>query len=115
TPDGLHEWRKQVKHLWYHTCVLNPIWPKMLDAQAFEFKKIAGHLSNDRDLLLLRQYMLEQAISSSKAEDVQIAIETIDLRRNELQRKAIAIGARVYFEKPRRFANRLQGCWDAWR
>ena len=115
SPEGLHEWRKQVKHLWFQTCVLNPLWPKTLDAQAFELNRIVGHLSSDRNLVLLRQNVEEQALSSSESEHVHIALDAIDVRRDEFQRKAIALGARVYFEKPRRFANRLESYWDAWR
>src|SRR4030095_2103995 len=37
TTENLHEWRKQVKYLWYQVCVLNPMWPRPLDILADEF------------------------------------------------------------------------------
>jgi len=39
----------------------------------------------------------------------------IDQRRNQLQAKAAAPGARIYAEKPKAFTNRMQTNWEAWR
>jgi len=42
-------------------------------------------------------------------------IEEIDQRRGELQFAAISMGERIYDEKPKRFAKRLERRWEAWR
>jgi hypothetical protein len=42
-------------------------------------------------------------------------VALIDQRRGELQVEARRLGERVYVEKPRAFAGRLQGYWQAWR
>src|SRR5262249_30261002 len=60
TTENLHEWRKQVKYLWYQVSVLNPIWPNVLDALAHELNKLADFLSEDHDLAMLRSRAVRQ-------------------------------------------------------
>jgi CHAD domain-containing protein len=115
TTENLHEWRKQVKYLWYQVCVLNPMWPKPLDALAHELGKLADYLSEDHDLALLTRTAIEQSQALGDPGEVEKLILVIDQRRIQLQTKAAALGARIYAEKPKTFANRMQTYWEAWR
>ncbi len=115
TTENLHEWRKQVKYLWYQVCVLNPMWPKPLDILADELSTLADHLSEDHDLALLTRNAIEQAEALGDPAEVEKLILLIDQRRILLQTKAAAVGARIYAEKPKSFVNRMQGYWEAWR
>jgi len=115
TTDNLHEWRKQVKYLWYQVCILNPMWPKPLDVLAHELSKLADYLSEDHDLALLSRTAIEQAQSLGDPGEVEKLILLIDQRRILLQTKAAALGARIYAEKPKAFVNRMQAHWEAWR
>jgi CHAD domain-containing protein len=115
TTENLHEWRKQVKYLWYQVCVLNPMWPKPLDILADELSKLADFLSEDHDLAMLSRAAIEQAQTLGDPAEVENLILLIDQRRIFLQTKAVALGARVYAEKPKAFVNRMQGYWEAWR
>ena len=116
TTKNLHEWRKEVKYLWYQVCVLNPMWPKPLDILAHELSKLADYLSEDHDLSMLTRTAIEQApaLGGDPAE-VEKLILLIDHRRVLLQTKATALGARIYAEKPNAFVNRIQSYWEAWR
>lgn len=113
--ENLHEWRKQVKYLWYQVCVLNPMWPKPLDVLAHELSKLADYLSEDHDLALLSRTAIEQAQSLGDPGEVEKLILLVDQRRILLQTKAAALGARIYAEKPKAFVNRMQSYWEAWR
>lgn len=115
TTENLHEWRKQVKYLWYQVCVLNPIWPKPLDVLARELSKLADYLSEDHDLALLSRTAIEQAQSLGDPAEVEKLISLIDQRRIQLQTKAAALGARIYAERPKMFVDRMQSYWEAWR
>jgi len=115
TTENLHEWRKQVKYLWYQVCILNPMWPKPLDILAHELNKLADYLSEDHDLALLTRTSIEQASALSTPGEVENLILLIDQRRVQLQARAAAIGARIYAEKPKAFVNRMQSYWEAWR
>jgi CHAD domain-containing protein len=113
--ENLHEWRKLVKHLGYQIGVLNPIWPKMLEVHAFELNKLSDYLSEDHDLVLLKTRVLEQAESISQIRDGETLLTVIGVRREQLQRKAMALGARLYAEKPKSLIIRFQTYWQEWR
>jgi hypothetical protein len=87
----------------------------MMDRLADELKTLGEYLSDDHDLALLRQRMLESVETSGDRVDLEALIALIDQRRGELQVEARRLGERVYGEKPRAFACRLQVYWQAWR
>jgi CHAD domain-containing protein len=113
--ENLHEWRKQVKYLWYQVCVLNPMWPKAMDVLAEELNKLADYLSEDHDLAMLSRTAIEQAALLGDAGEVENLILVIDHRRIQLQTKAQSLGGRIYAETPKAFVNRMESYWDAWR
>src|SRR6185436_16307976 len=55
TPENLHEWRKRVKDLWYHTHLLRPIWPEQMCAVADELEALSEQLGDDHDLVMLKE------------------------------------------------------------
>lgn len=113
--ENFHEWRKHVKCLRYQIRLLKPIWPVMMERLSDELDTLGEYLSDDHDLALLRQRVLEAAERSGDRTDLEALIALIDQRRGELQVGARRLGERVYVEKPRAFADRLQVYWQAWR
>jgi CHAD domain-containing protein len=113
--ENFHEWRKDVKCLWYQIRVLKPVWPKMMEQLADELEVLADYLSEDHDLAILRERVLEHAGQSDDRPALETLVALIDQRRGELQVEATHLGARVYGEKPRAFVGRLQAYWQAWR
>jgi CHAD domain-containing protein len=113
--ENFHEWRKQVKCLWYQIRLLKPIWSPMMAKFADELKVLGDCLSDDHDLAILRQRVLEQAEKSGDRTTLEALVALIDQRRGELQVEAQPLGERVYVEKPRAFVARLQAYWQAWR
>jgi CHAD domain-containing protein len=110
-----HEWRKDVKYLRYQIRLLKPIWSMMLEKLGDELETLGEYLSEDHDLALLRQHVLDAVEPTDNGTDVDALIALIDLRRGELQVEAKRLGERVYAEKPRTFTGRLQVYWQAWR
>jgi len=115
TTENLHEWRKQVKYLWYQISVLNPMWPRALDALADDLNRLADYLSEDHDLAMLTTTAIDQAEALGDPAEVEKLILLIDQRRILLQTKAALLGARIYSERPKAFVKRMQGYWEAWR
>jgi CHAD domain-containing protein len=113
--EHFHEWRKEVKCLWYQIRLLKPIWPKIMEKFADELKALGDYLSDDHDLAILRARVLEQAEQSGDRTRLETLVALIDQRRGELQVEAKHLGARIYAEKPRAFVGRLQAYWQAWR
>jgi CHAD domain-containing protein len=113
--ENFHEWRKDVKYLRYQIRIIKPIWSTMLERLGDELETLGEYLSDEHDLALLRQGVLEPAEPPDGHMDIEALIALIDQRRGELQVEAKRLGDRVYAEKPRAFAGRLQVYWQAWR
>jgi CHAD domain-containing protein len=112
--ENFHAWRKEVKYLWYQLRLLKPIWPPMMRTLADELKTLGDRLSDDHDLAVLRQRVLDQAEKLGDRTTLEALIALIDQRRGELQVEAKHLGERLYAEKPQTFVGRLQAYWQAW-
>jgi CHAD domain-containing protein len=105
--ERLHEWRKRVKDLWYQERLLADVWPRVLKAQARELARLGELLGDDHDLAVMRdQLTAPDGVGAGLAVDLEPVLAAIDARRDHLQTRALAIGARVYAEKPGAFARR---------
>jgi CHAD domain-containing protein len=113
--ETFHEWRKQVKHLLYQSQLLRPLWRKSMKALGRELKHLGEYLSDDHDLAILRERVLEQLEGSDHRTEIEALVALIDQRRNELQLNARVLGLRIYAEKPRSFTSRTEAYWQAWR
>jgi len=111
TPERLHEWRKQTKYWWHILEMLEPIDPVPLRARARRVHRLSDQLGEDHDLVVLR----DTASRSSDPATRGIALEKIDRRRLNLQKRAMALGAVIYRERPKTLERRLQRRWRAWR
>lgn len=106
--DGLHEWRKRVKELWYQHTLLRPLWPPVMQAVGDEAHELADRLGDDHDLALLADWVRVHAA----AVDPEF-FEVVDRRRLELQFEAMALGTRLYADKPSAYVSRLKRLWNA--
>jgi len=110
--EELHEWRKRAKDLWYELRLLSPAWPGPLEATAEEAHSLSELLGDHHDLAVLREDLGERNLGLLEAQTLAAAIER---RQEELAEQAQALGRRLYAERPKRFARRLQRYWRAWR
>ncbi|MEA2126943.1 MAG: hypothetical protein QOI80_3725 [Solirubrobacteraceae bacterium] len=98
TVEGLHEWRKRVKDLWYHARLLEAAWPEAFAAIADAAHSLSDLLGDDHDLGVLAEQV---------GHDEPELYLRCHRRRAELQDEAFDLGARLYVEKPRAFARRI--------
>jgi len=112
---NLHELRKRVKDLWYQVRLVREADEHMLGALADHAHDLSDHLGDDHDLALLRETVQRRRTAFAEPAHKRHLLEAIDRRRGELQFAAISLGERVYAEKPKRFAKRLEKRWEAWR
>ena len=105
--EGLHEWRKRVKELWYHHTLLRPLWPPVMQAVGDEAHELADRLGDDHDLVMLAAWIRENTDAEPEF------YEAVDRRRAELQAEAMILGARLYADKPSSYVRRLRRLWDA--
>ena len=107
TVEALHEWRKRVKELWYHHTLLRCAWPPVMAAAGDEAHELANGLGDDHDLAMLADWVREHAVADPEF------FEAVERRRSELQSEAMALGERLYADKPSSYLRRLRGLWMA--
>jgi len=112
--EHLHEWRKQAKYLWHQLQVLQPIQPGQLTALADQAHTLANALGDDHDLAILAHKFLEASDKFPDRATMHTLADLIVHRRALLQEEAMALGHRLYEEKPRKFVGRLREYWRAW-
>lgn len=105
TVDGLHEWRKRVKDLWYHARLLEAAWPGTFRALAEEAHALSDLLGDDHDVGVLIERFGGELWPPSV--DQEAFLELCDKRRAELEADAFALGAKLYAERPKAFARRV--------
>jgi CHAD domain-containing protein len=109
--ESWHAWRKRVKDLWYATRILEPLSPQLkgMVADAEELSDILG-MHNDVSVLAAMIDDHEEAIGVEAAQSLRAALAE---RRDELRRKSVPPGTRLYGESSKALADRLAQYWRA--
>jgi CHAD domain-containing protein len=116
TAQHMHEWRKRVKDLWYHVTLLQDAWRPVLKALADEAHELSERLGDEHDVSVLREWAHAHATSLNGGDPLLRGFDAIVAdRRRELQGEAFGYAARLYADKPRMFADKLDGWWEATR
>ncbi|SOC05058.1 CHAD domain-containing protein [Rhodobacter sp. JA431] len=111
TAENLHAWRSRVKHHWYHTRLLTPIWPEMMAAQASAADTLGEALGLHHDLCAL-----EAALPGPLTEAEAMALgAAITARKDILELQSFAIGARLFADPPEALAARWGKWYKLWR
>jgi len=113
TAENLHEWRKRTKYLWRVLELLHPVAPRRLSILERRTHRLSDQLGQDHDLVVLEHS--KAARSAVPLALREAAQQRIDRRRATLQRRALALGAVVYKDRPRTLERRLRRRWRAWR
>jgi CHAD domain-containing protein len=113
TDEHVHEWRKSVKNLWYHTRLLAPSAPSALAPAITALDNLAEALGDDHDLAVLVERL---AADPHRYGGGLHAINAIEIARSQqavLRRPAFRLGATVYAEKPNAFVARIEAYWTS--
>ncbi len=113
--EMLHEWRKRVKYLWYHTRILQPIWSDPLAELADEIHDLSSYLGDYHDLAVLRETVAGEPDVCGDDRVAEHLVGLIDRRRAELQAAAWPLGERIYVETPSTFVARISAYWEIWQ
>jgi CHAD domain-containing protein len=108
--ERLHEWRKRVKDLWHATQILEPAAPKRLDALARDAHRLSDLLGDDHDLAVLGA-QASRRLSDSDPDALELLEGLIARRRDELQKRALKRGRKLYAPSPAVFAKPLRRGW----
>ena len=111
TPEHFHEWRKRVKYLWHHLELLEPAWPRVLEALADQTHDLSDLLGDEHDRTVLGERIRERPDLVADQDVLRTLTATLDMQREQLRAAARPLGARVYAESPGRFTARIARYW----
>jgi CHAD domain-containing protein len=109
----LHEWRKRIKYHWYHTRLLNPIAPDLIDAHRRACAGLADRLGDRQDFAVLRP-RLEDLEGVLDAESLDVFRGLVLKRQDALERASFAEGQRLLADRPKALKRRWRVWWDVW-
>lgn len=103
-----HEWRKRVKYLWYHSLLLEDLWPGLLQPLQEEIHHLANLLGDDHDLVTLNQKLDSGDLDLKDNKQQEVLQALIREYSNDLREQARVQGNLIYAEKPSAFTKRLE-------
>lgn len=105
--DDFHEWRKRVKYHWYHALLTAPLFADSIEWRAAEAERLSDLLGDAHDLAIY-----ERNLDAIAPQCNATAIETLRAlavwRREQLQRRAVDAGSRLFAAKPGAFVAGLE-------
>jgi CHAD domain-containing protein len=109
--ENVHDWRKRAKDLWYQLRIVHDAWPELLGETVDQTHELTDLLGDHHDLSVLA----EDLRSRPELGDPGRVEAAIEKRQGDLLDRALAIGERLYAEKPKAFRRRIKRYWRAWR
>ncbi len=113
TAEKLHEWRKQAKYLWYQLLILERAFPHKVKAWDNRLHKLTQTLGNDHDLIVLRKALTDHP-DTFEGNNIDALLTSISENRRKLRNTAFKLGDRLYHDKPRAFADKIEKHWEKW-
>jgi len=110
-PEHCHEWRKRVKDHWYHLRLLEERWNAAARAREKSLKQLETWLGEHHNLEVLAARLAPHAAGRRTPKEARLCRSLIRELQRELRRKALALGQRLYRERPELFRKRLADLW----
>jgi CHAD domain-containing protein len=104
--ETLHEWRKQTKYFATQLEIVLPLGPKRFEKTHKRARRLGEQLGDDHDLAILTEQIYRHAkgeYAPSQDERVQSLIDSLARERRKLQKKAFALGKRLYSSGAHRY------------
>jgi CHAD domain-containing protein len=113
--EAFHEWRKRAKDLRYQVAMLRAVWPGTCDALEGELHHLTDYLGRVHDLHVLERALAALPPGAVSDEALSAVRSRADRSAETAAAGALRLGARLYGDKPRMFADRVAGWWMLWR
>ncbi|MGI9644145.1 MAG: CHAD domain-containing protein [Ilumatobacteraceae bacterium] len=110
--EGIHEWRKSVKQLWYQVRLLEPAAPSVLGPLRNTLDDLSEALGDDHDLAVLIERLDADPARFGGEEAIALVRSRTRQQQDELRDGAFRTGATVFAEKPEAFVARIQRYWN---
>ncbi len=112
TDEHVHEWRKAVKHLWYDLRALEDVAPSIVGPLVDVLDELAELLGDDHDLAVIVERLESDPDRYGGSAIVDDIRDVARRRQQQLRTPAFRLGATVYAERSRTFADRIRSYWS---
>ena len=109
--EDLHEWRKGVQHHWRQMQLLAPCWPSELSARVETARSLSQNLGDDHDISLLCRLVSTPTMIFGSPDETAAFLKRCRRRHRALRKEARAEGERLFAERSRPFAERIEVYW----
>ncbi len=110
--EDLHEWRKGVQHHWRQMQLLAPCWPSELNARAEAARGLSQILGDDHDISLLTRLVSTPTMTFGSPDETAAFLKRCRRRHKALRKDATTLGERLFAERARPFAERIEAYWQ---
>jgi CHAD domain-containing protein len=110
--EEVHEWRKGVQHHWRQMQLLAPRWPSELSARAEAARSLSQVLGDDHDISLLIRLISTPTMMFGTPDETAAFLKRCRRRHKALRKEARAQGERLFAERARPFAERIETYWQ---
>jgi CHAD domain-containing protein len=110
-----HELRKEVKTIWYHTRLLEPIWPALLAAYSQELGRLGELLGDDHDCGVLAEEIESGRLLLRNKQTKATVLQLLHQKRTSLQEQIHPLANRLLAEKASAFVGRYGLYWKLWQ
>lgn len=110
--EDLHEWRKGVQHHWRQMQLLVPCWPPELSARVETAKALSQMLGDDHDISLLCRLVSTPTMMFGSPDETAAFLKRCRKRQRALRKEARELGERLFAERARPFAERIETYWQ---
>lgn len=114
TAGNYHELRKLMKYHWYHTRLLAPIWPVVMQARSEELAKLADLLGVHHDISVLEARVGGSSPHGKRREAAITLLEAAARHRSVLEENIGVLSARLLAQKPRALDREWERLWRIW-
>jgi hypothetical protein len=109
--EDFHEWRKTLQHHWRHMQLLTPCWPSELSARVELSRSLSQILGDDHDIAMLQHLISAPTMSFASPDATASFLKQCRNRQKALRRDAEMLGERLFAERSRPFAERIEAYW----
>ena len=114
-PLTYHAFRKHVKDHWYHIRLLESLWTEAQRARESTLHELETWLGEDHNLVVLVQQIQNEPDRYGGQQNLSLFLSLAAQHQKELRANSMALGQRLYEEKPREFVRRMEKLWDVWQ
>jgi CHAD domain-containing protein len=108
-----HDWRQQIKALWYELRLVEGSSPR-IRRDVTTLHRAEEWLGNDHNVLVLCDALSKGMPQGDSRIDLDRVRLVGDLYQSELRTKALASTKRIYARAPREYANSVRREWKEW-